>query len=292
MRLMLMGGVALALTAGSVAAQTAPGPADAAPAPAPAASIGSPHTGDPLESFNRGVFKFSQGLDRAVIRPAALGYKHVLPSPVRTGVRNALNNLDEPDTFANDMLQLHFRKGGMTAVRFVVNSTIGIGGLFDVAGATGLPIHYSDFGQTLGRYGVRPGPYIYIPVLGPSDLRDGAGRIVDSFGSILSVHDFHVPTEARVAVVVVDGLDTRAEYDADITALHRTATDEYASIRSVYQQHRQALVSGDATAIQDLPDFDSPSSDGVPTATAPADASQPAPAPAKPKRHHHFRNPL
>lgn len=269
---MLMGAATLALVTTSVAAAQTPPPADAA----------SPATGDPLERFNRGMFKFNQGLDRAVIRPAAMGYKSILPSPVRTGVRNALNNVDEPVTFVNDVLQARFRKSGVTALRFVVNSTVGIGGLFDVAGATGLPIHYSDFGQTLGRYGVGPGPYLYLPVLGPSDLRDGGGRIVDSFTSILNIHDFHVPTEARVALVVVDGLDTRAEFDTDIATLHRTATDEYASIRSVYQQNRKAKVTDTDRAIQDLPDFDAP-----PDAT-PNETSQPAAAP-KPKRHH-FRN--
>ena len=261
MRSMLFAGALLALAAGSAArADTPPAPPGHAP-------------GDPLESVNRGLFRFNRGLDRAIVRPAALGYKRILPSPVRAGIRNVLNNVDEPDTFINDILQAHFHQGGVTVMRFVVNSTIGVGGLFDVAGATGLPIHYSDFGQTLGRYGVGPGPYMYIPVLGPSDLRDGTGRIVDSFASILSLHDLHVPVGARIGIVVVDGLDTRAEFDGEIMTLRHTATDEYASQRSVYQQSRQAKITGEDAAIQQLPDFDAPAGDATP-----------------PQHGHNFRN--
>jgi phospholipid-binding lipoprotein MlaA len=213
---------------------------------------------DPLESMNRKLFGFNKGLDRAIIRPVAIGYKRALPRPVRTGVRNVLNNLGEPVTFINDVLQIRFDRANTAVGRFLLNTTVGVGGLFDVAGAEGVPIHYSDFGQTLGHYGAPPGPYIYVPVLGPSDLRDGTGRIADGFISPLNLHDLHVSVGERIGVVALDGIDTRAEYDNALKELARTATDEYAAQRSIYLQNRQSMITEPNAAIQQLPDFDTP----------------------------------
>ena len=260
-KILVPGLAAFALSTGALSsAALAAGPAvsNGYPGAGAAASAGAP-VYDPFEKANRGLYSLNKGLDRAIVRPLAITYQRGLPKPVRTGVRNGLNNLGEPNTLMNDVLQGHAKAGGVTVVRFVVNSTVGVLGLFDVAGhAMNLPIHYSDSGQTLGRYGVKAGPYIYIPVLGPSNLRDGFGRVVDSFTGVLNIHDIGATTTDRLAVSVVDGLDTRAEYDPQLKELNRVATDPYATIRSFYTQNRNASFTDSHKGVQDLPDFDAP----------------------------------
>ena len=249
--------------------------AEAATPSAPAATPGQPTPAnagpqiyDPWEHANRGIYKFNDGLDRAVLRPAALGYKRALPRPVRTGVRNVLNNIDEPNTLMNDLLQGRVVLGGQSAVRFVINSTIGIAGIFDVARPLGIPRHDADFGQTLGRWGVPTGPYLFIPVFGPTDLRDGAGRIVDGYASILSLHDLHVTTPYRIGITVIDGVDTRLALDSEIEQIKHTATDPYATERSAFLQYRRSRVVDSSKAVDQLPSFDAP-----PPATAPPKAN-------------------
>jgi len=252
------------LWAGYANAQTAAAPASTNPPPAAVAdgtALTPPLNSDvydPWERMNRSVFRANKRLDQAIIRPLALGYKAALPGPVRTGVRNAIDNIGEPLTFLNDMLELRFANGGRTATRFAINSTAGVLGLFDVAGKIGIPIHYADFGETLGRYGVPQGPYLYLPLLGPSSVRDGAGRIVDIYTGLLNLHELHVNDWDRLAIAGVDGLDTRAEFDDQLTALATSATDEYATQRSIYLQNRKSLVTNPDSAIQQLPDFDGP----------------------------------
>ena len=240
-------------------------------APAAASQVVQPAY-DPWEPMNRSLFRFNTSLDRTFIRPGAIFYKSALPSPVRTGVRNVINNIGEPLTFLNDVLELRLPSAGRTATRFAVNSTVGVLGVFDVAGKIGVPIHYADFGETLGRYGVPQGPYLYIPVLGPSSVRDGAGKVVDVYTGLLNLHDLHVTYAERLAVTAIDGVDTRAELDADLMALRRTATDEYASQRSLYLQHRQSLVTNEQTSVQQLPDFDAPTSGAAQEPAKPSSA--------------------
>jgi phospholipid-binding lipoprotein MlaA len=213
---------------------------------------------DPWEHANRGFYKFNDGLDRAILRPAALGYKRALPRRVRTGLRNVLNNIDEPNTLMNDLLQGRVALGGQSAARFVINSTIGVAGIFDVASPLGIPAHNADFGQTLGRWGVPPGPYLFVPVFGPSDLRDGTGRIADGFASILSLRDLHLTFWDRTGVEVVDGVDSRLALDSTIEDLKHTATDPYATERSAYLQYRRSRVVDSKQAIDQLPSFDAP----------------------------------
>jgi phospholipid-binding lipoprotein MlaA len=273
MRHDLSAGLALA---GLLSLWATAAPAQSAPAAAesPVAAQGVAPAYDPWEPMNRGLFRFNKGLDHAVIRPLAIGYKTVLPSPVRTGVRNVINNIGEPLTFVNDVLELRFTNAGHTVTRFTLNSTVGVLGLFDVAGKVGVPIHYADFGETLGRYGVPQGPYLYLPVLGPSSVRDGAGRIVDVYTGLLNLHDLHVTPGERLGVTAVDGLDTRAELDDQLSELQRSATDEYATQRSLYLQNRQSLVTNQAAAVQRLPDFDAPTSAPA-RETDPPKAAQP-----------------
>ena len=224
----------------------------------PACADSAPGAHDPFERANRGLFSLGQGLDRAIVRPVALVYTAVLPKPVRTGVRNVLDNLDEPNTALNDALQARPKRVATAVGRFAINSTVGVLGLFDVATKLDLPKHDADFGQTLGRWGFGAGPYVYVPVLGPSDLRDGFGRVVDAFTGLLSIHDLHVTPDERLGVAVVDGIDTRASLDSTLEDLNKSATDPYVAQRSAYQQHRASVVTETSKAIEQLPSFDEP----------------------------------
>ncbi len=136
---------------------------------------------DPFESYNRDVFDAYLVLDRNALRPAAEGYRAVVPQPVRMSLRNLLQNLDLPSIFANDVLRGRVAPAGTTLGRFVVNSTIGIGGLFEVAERFGLKRHSDDFGKTLATYGIGEGPYLFFVLFGPTNLRDVTGTIVDFF---------------------------------------------------------------------------------------------------------------
>lgn len=140
---------------------------------------------DPMEPMNRRIYRFNAGLDRWVLLPAVRGYRRVLPSLVRTGVRNFFENLGEITVFLNSVLQLRPTKAGRTFTRFVFNTTAGVGGLFDVASLHGFRGYRGTFGQTLGRYGIGPGPYFVVPALGPSTVRDAGGDAVDFAVGIL-----------------------------------------------------------------------------------------------------------
>ena len=136
---------------------------------------------DPFEDTNRKIFEFNQVVDRHVLVPVAKAYRASLPEPVRDSLRDFLNNLQEPLIFANDTLQGDFGRAKDTVVRFVLNSTIGMGGLVDVAGRWGIPYHEQDLGVTLGVWGIPEGPYLVVPVLGPSDPRDLGGEVAEGF---------------------------------------------------------------------------------------------------------------
>jgi phospholipid-binding lipoprotein MlaA len=147
----------------------------------------SPH--DPWESWNRGVYKVNDKLDRAVLKPVAVGYVHHVPSPIRTGVRNFFSNIGTVRTMINDALQGKFKAAGNDLGRFALNTTVGIGGLFDPASSAGLDRNNEDFGLTLGHWGVHAGPFLELPLLGPSDLRDGPSKIADYFSNPLHYVD-------------------------------------------------------------------------------------------------------
>lgn len=210
---------------------------------------------DPLEPFNRRMFSVHQAIDSAVLRPVTVAYR-VLPDPVRNSVRNVLNNLRTPVVLLNDMLQGQPVRGGDTLGRFVINSTLGIGGLFDVADTRfGVPVHYEDFGQTLATFGVGEGPFLFIPVLGPSNPRDLAGYGVDIAAQPLTW------VGQGLAVSVLSGvrggatiLDTRDYYFNTIDQVNRTSLDPYATLRSGYRQARTAAIANrDATGSRSLP---------------------------------------
>jgi len=199
---------------------------------------------DPIEPFNRGSFAVHQAIDRNVLAPVARGYRKVVPAPVRTGVRNVLANLRTPVILVNDILQGESRRAGETLGRFVVNSTLGVGGIFDVAGTRlGVRGHTEDYGQTFARWGIGEGPYLFVPVLGPSNPRDltgfGAGIASDPlvwFGQGVAVDAL---TWSRAGATVVD---TREDLLDPLDDLERTSLDPYATLRSAYRQRRRAEI--------------------------------------------------
>jgi phospholipid-binding lipoprotein MlaA len=245
MRLLIAAAAVFGLfTTGQAAAATA----DATPAQG--------RIGDPLEGWNRGVYGFNTGLDRAVVRPLAMTYRRTLPTPARDGVRNVLSNLGAPVVFINDVLQARPTPALNTAFRFTVNSTVGVLGVFDVASPMGAPRHRADFGQTLGRYGVGTGPYLYLPVFGPSSLRDAVGLVLNTAMDPVAYARFDGAVPAKLAVITLNALDVRVALDRNIKDLQNTATDPYAATRSIWVQNREAFISGDAPPkVEDLSDF-------------------------------------
>ncbi len=209
---------------------------------------------DPMESWNRGVYKFNDVLDRHVAKPVARGYVHYVPSPARTGVSNFFSNLDMPTVMINDLLQGQFRSAATDLGRFVLNSTAWLGGLLDPATAAGLDHNSADFGETLGVWGVHPGPYLELPLLGPSDLRDAPGRVVDAYTNPLK---YASNTDVTYGLTGLDLVKTRA----DLLPFDRTvknAFDPYAFIRDAYLQRRAYMISQVRAANHD----DSDSTDG------------------------------
>ncbi|WP_375382921.1 VacJ family lipoprotein [uncultured Sphingomonas sp.] len=204
------------------------------------------HTkGDPFERFNRYWFRRQQVFDRHFLRPVALGYKHVVPNLLRTGLRNFFSNLGEPLIVLNYVLQLKPGKAVETATRFVLNSTIGLGGAVDVAKspAIRLPHRPNGLGDTLGYYGVKPGPYLFLPLLGPTTLRDLVGGQAEAVILPFVVGTPFDRAEYQVTRAVVTGLDARAEADSDLKAILGDAVDPYATFRSVFLQDRAGEIA-------------------------------------------------
>jgi phospholipid-binding lipoprotein MlaA len=194
---------------------------------------------DPWERVNRTTFKVNTALDHAIARPVARGYQKVVPAPVRTSVSNFMDNLFYPVTMANDLLQLKFKGFGQDTGRFLLNTTVGVGGLFDPASKVGLQKNDEDLGQTFGYWGIKAGPYIMIPILGPSDLRDGIGRVGDGFLSPLSYVDNNY---IRYGIYGVDVLDIRYRLLPQDRLLDE-AYDPYAFLRNAYLQRRDYQVT-------------------------------------------------
>ena len=236
---------------GSRAAPTVVNPT----APAPPSGVAVGPNPDPYEGLNRKSYALFQYLDRHAIRPASVFYAHAVPKVARTGLHNAIQNVGEPVIFFNDLLQLHPKAAGQTLGRFAVNSTFGIAGLGDPATKAGLPYHQNGFGTTLGRYGVPPGPFLFIPVIGPSDVRDALGSGVDTLSDPLTWINYTGRWAVGASRTVVSGLDTRANADPQLKQIDAMATDPYATLRSLYLQNRQAEITGGQVNVNDLPDF-------------------------------------
>jgi phospholipid-binding lipoprotein MlaA len=221
-------------------------PGCATQANAPQAATAEEEFNDPLEDLNRKIFDFNQVVDRNVLVPVAKAYRTVLPDVVRDSIRDFLYNLREPMIFANDALQADFERAGQTFARFVLNSTLGVGGLVDVAGRWGqLPFHEDDLGITLGVWGIPEGPYLVIPILGPSDPRDLGGQVAEGFGDPFNRLVTGNPYTLYWIPFVrggVSGIDQRSRYIETLADIERTSLDYYATIRSLYRQRRAALI--------------------------------------------------
>ena len=192
-----------------------------------------------------------------------------------------INNLREPVTAVNGVLQVRPKIVAKAAGRFVVNSTIGVLGLFDVAGRGGLQRQPADFGQTLGRYGVGTGPYLYLPLVGPTTLRDGAGGVVNTLTDPVSLATGGPSTDFALGRTVLRGVDARVAADGTLTAVEEESTDPYATIRASYLQYREAMVREARGEEEVLPDFGEPEPPIEPPSATPAQPPAEPPAPTQ-----------
>lgn len=212
-----------------------------------------PNPRDPFEPFNRSMARFNEGLDEAVVKPVAQAYQGVVPSPVRTGVNNFFGNLSDVWSFVNNVLQARPEAAVDSLMRVGVNTVLGMGGLLDWATEMGIERHREDFGKTLGRWGVGTGPYLVLPVLGSSTMRDTAALIVDSQGDLVMQIDV---VSTRNSLYVLRAVDLRASLLRAGDVLDQAALDKYSFTRDSYLQRRGAVIetNGDIEERYDLPE--------------------------------------
>ena len=232
-------GAAVVLLGGALTGCATPPPAND-----PDASAAAKAANDPLEPSNRFFYRVNNTIDRYTLKPVAQAYVYAVPSPVRRGVHNTLTDLNEPVTFADAVLEGKPKRAGTTLVRFVVNSTVGVAGIFDVAKSLGYREVDDDGGLTLESWGIPPGPYLYLPVLGPRTATTAAG-----YGLDIALNPFtYVPRGYGLltlndATYAVGAVDARANVLHDLDELNKTALDPYASIRSAYQQNQASRLA-------------------------------------------------
>ncbi len=267
----LMGLCAGALLLGGTAHAQSDAALEAAPAGAQPAN-----DYDPWERTNRRLFGVHERIDLAVLAPSARGYRAVAPRPVRTGVSNFLRNLRGPQIFANDVLQGEVSRAGTTVGRFLINSTLGVLGLFDPATRMGLERHSEDFGQTLAVWGVPAGPYVFVPALGPTNVRDGVGALVNLALDPISYAEFDYDTEFMAFRIGMSALSARESVIEAVDNVRESSIDPYVTIRSTYGLMRESAVRNGLQDVQDLPEFEAiPDEPGI---DAPAPDEQPAPS--------------
>jgi phospholipid-binding lipoprotein MlaA len=250
---------------------------------------------DPWERMNRTTFKVNTALDHAVARPVARTYKKITPKPVRDSVSNFIDNLFYTVTIANDLLQLKFKPFAQDIGRLAMNTTVGIGGLFDPATRVGLPKHEEDLGQTFGRWGSKPGPYFVIPILGPSDVRDGIGRVGDIWLSPPHYIDNNYVSYSLWGVGVLDARYRLLPQDK----LLDEAYDPYTLLKNAYLQRREFLISDGKMSDKDrerqeqqeleeekkiLEEAGPDDSESTPPTTPPTPQAAPPPAPEAPPK--------
>jgi len=217
---------------------------------------------DCFETVNRGIFAFNQGLDKALFKPLAKGYRK-LPQPIRSGTSNALNNLGNVVTIPNNILQGQIKDASMNSLRFIINSTLGIAGIFDVASYYGIEKRdREDYGQTLGALGVGEGCYFVLPVLGPTTVRDSIGSLAnvaggDAWYNVTVANNTQYFNESDYYFTrVLSGVDFRAKNLEAFDSLENTSIDLYASIRSLYLQDRQRKIENLDQATETMSDED------------------------------------
>jgi len=212
---------------------------------------------DCFEKLNRATFALNMGLDKVIFKPMSKGYRK-LPSPIRTGTGNALNNLSNLITIPNNILQGDFGSAANNSARLLINTTLGIAGIFDPANSFGFEKRdKEDFGQTLGAWGIEPGPYLILPILGPTSTRDLGGKVgdwvVDPVGLYLIREDYE---DLLLAANITKALDTRVELDGVIEGTRKNSLDPYAIMRTMYLQRRARLVANEESEDTSIYDID------------------------------------
>jgi phospholipid-binding lipoprotein MlaA len=224
---------------------------------------------DPYESFNRGVYRFNDSIDRGFAKPVTKVYRAVAPKPVRTGVSNFLSNLTYPGTVVNAALQGKMRQAGQDSARFLLNTTLGLGGVLDPATAAGLEMNDEDFGQTLGKWGVNSGPYLVLPFLGPSSVRDSFGTVLDR---ATDPSNYLNDSSVSIGLNGLQLMDRRSRV-MDLERQLEGVFDQYAFIRNAWLQRREFQVR-DGDIVEAPPDeepesFDAPPEEPAPEAPSP-----------------------
>lgn len=275
--------LAASLSLPAAAQGSAASPANAAapaapPASEPAARVASPQ--DPFEGFNRSVYSFNEGLDSAVLKPLAEGYKKTVPELVRTGVSNFFGNISDVWSGVNQFLQGKIVNGAQMTLRVATNTVFGLGGILDPATEFGLERQSEDFGQTLGRWGVPSGPFLMLPVFGPSTVRDTVALPVDRAAGPTALVS---GTGETVGVVGLQVVNTRAELLSASKLLDEVALDKYSFLRDAYLARRRSQVYDGSPP--DVPEADdgAPPPDAAASATAPVPNAAPVPAPVPAK---------
>jgi len=233
---------------------------------------------DPWEKLNRSTYAFNDALDKGIGKPAAKAYVKVMPRFVRTGVSNFFNNLDNINTVVNDVLQGKVRQAGRDSTRFLLNTTFGIGGLFDPASRAGFEFNDEDFGQTFGKWGMQPGPYIVWPVLGPSTMRDSVGKLVDQFTYPVTYLE---DDSTRYIIRGVSLLDMRASL-LDLDAQIDRSYDRYAFVRNAWLQRREFQVTDGEIEDPSLELEEGMEEEPAPDTEAPAESPAETPSPGTP----------
>ena len=210
---------------------------------------------DPLEPLNRLIFGFNDILDQVIFTPVSHTYRLIVPSPIRTGISNAVANAKAPVTFVNDLLQGKPEKAGDTLLRFLINSTAGMGGFVDAAEAGGIDKHTEDFGQTLAVWGVSSGPYLVAPVFGPITPRHLVGRVVDTAATPTTWILADLSLLERSSPTIADLVTGHEAIMDDIKILRDSSPDYYAAVRNVYQQSRKNAILDGELGVDEIPDL-------------------------------------
>ena len=210
---------------------------------------------DPLEGMNRFFFDLNQRLDRNAGRPAANAYRETVPGTVRVSLNNVLDNLGGPVTVANSLLQVRLESAGIAAGRFLVNTTVGVAGIFDVATDWGMPGRNRDFGETMGTYGVPPGPYLVLPFRGSTDVRDFAGNYIDGYATPLRYVRYEGRNYVGLMKSTLGSMDNRATNIVTLRDIERASVDYYATMRTLYLERRARLIEDRPVRTAELPDF-------------------------------------
>ncbi|KVL85937.1 VacJ family lipoprotein [Burkholderia stagnalis] len=213
---------------------------------------------DPLEPMNRAVYKFNDTVDQNIAVPIAKGYQKITPTPVRTAVSNFFSNLGDLGNFANNLLQLRITDATQDLMRVAMNSLFGVAGLIDIATPAGLPKHHQDFGLTMARWGMPSGPYLVLPVFGPSTFRDGVGRAVDVRFNLLN----YIEPAARNPMYVMQFVSARSDLLGATDLLKQAALDPYSFVRDAYLQQRKSLTYKSEAAPSALPNYGDPGESG------------------------------